>query len=89
MPYYLYILRSQVRETYYTGVSDSPERRHHFHNHDGKGYTVRFRPWDLVYTRDFESKQEALEAERVVKGWKSRKMIRLLVEGKIDIEDYL
>lgn len=89
MTYFLYILRSEQKETYYTGVSEDSERRFHFHNTDSKGYTLAYRPWGLAYRHGFLSKEQALAAERKVKSWKSKKMIRLLLEGKIDIEDYL
>jgi putative endonuclease len=89
MNYFLYILKSEKKETYYTGCSDDPERRCYFHNNDSKGYTLAWRPWELVYSYGFETKDQALAAERKVKSWKSKKMIRLLVEGKIDIENYL
>jgi len=36
MEYYLYILRSEVKETYYIGLSNNPERRLHFHNTDDR-----------------------------------------------------
>ena len=67
MKYYLYILQAEVKESYYTGVSDDPDRRHFFHNNDGKGYTRRPRPWNLIYTKAFNTKEEAPSAERVVK----------------------
>jgi len=89
MKHYLYILRSRVKETYYSGVSHDPVRRHFFHNNGSKGYTRRFRPWDMVYAKAFGSRELALLAEQKVKRWKSRKMIRLLVEGKIDLNDYV
>jgi len=43
----------------------------------------------LAYRHEFQTKEKALAAERKVKSWKSKKMIRLLIEGKIAIEDYL
>ena len=89
MKYYLYILRSQIKDTYYIGSSDNPKRRCYFHNNDSKGYTLRFRPWEVVFTAEFATKEEALAGERKVKSWKSKKMVKLLVEGKIKIEDYL
>lgn len=89
MQYYLYILKSEIEETYYIGFSDHPERRCYFHNNDSKGYTVRFRPWKLVYREAFTNEKRALEAERKGKSWKSKKMVRYLVEGVIDIHDYL
>ncbi|MCW9706541.1 GIY-YIG nuclease family protein [Fodinibius salsisoli] len=39
MKHFLYILRSEVKETYYIGVSDDPERRLAYHNGESKGYT--------------------------------------------------
>lgn len=89
MNYFLYLLQSEIKETYYIGSSDTPERRHYFHNHDSKGYTLLFRPRNLVFIQEFDSREEALAAERKVKSWKSKKMIRLLSEGKIAIGDYL
>ncbi|MTI87881.1 MAG: GIY-YIG nuclease family protein [Balneolaceae bacterium] len=90
MKYYLYILRSEVRETYYIGYSTDPERRCWFHNNESKkAYTKRYKPWEIVYRISFETMPEAMAAERKVKGWKSKKMLRLLIEGVIKIEDYL
>ncbi|MDZ7757074.1 GIY-YIG nuclease family protein [Rhodohalobacter sp.] len=31
MKHYLYILRSEIKETYYVGMSNDPDRRLHFH----------------------------------------------------------
>ncbi len=89
MNYYLYILKSASKETNYTGVSDDPERRLRYHNSESKGYTQRYRPRKLVFAYRFETKEKALIAERKVKSWKSKKMIRFLVEGKVDIRNYL
>jgi len=90
MEYYLYILRSEVKETYYIGLSNNPERRLHFHNTDDrKAHTSRFRPWKLVYSHAFDSKENAMAAEQKVKSWKSKKMIQLLIDGTINIENYL
>ena len=89
MAYSLYILQSEIKQTYYIGSSDEPHRRTKYHNSESKGYTQRYRPWNIVYTHPFDTKQEAQKAERIVKKWKSKKMIRLLIEGKIDIRDYL
>lgn len=89
MPCFLYILQSQIKETYYTGVSDDAIRRGSYHNAENKGYTQRYRPWKVAYTKRFPSRKQALAAERVIKAWKSKKMIRLLIQGNIRIEDYL
>ncbi len=87
--YYLYILKSQQKETYYIGCSDDPARRCYFHNNDSKGYTLKYRPWQLVYTQSFSTIEEALAAEKIVKNWKSKKMTNYLVKGIVEIGEYL
>ncbi|MDZ7757075.1 GIY-YIG nuclease family protein [Rhodohalobacter sp.] len=77
MKYFLYILRSEIKETYYVGMSNNPDRRLHFHNTDDrKAHTSRFRPWKIVYTQAFGTKEEAFAAEQKVKSWKSKKTLR-------------
>jgi len=85
MQYCLYILQSKIKKSFYTGSSDDPFKRLNYHNHESKGYTRRHRPWQIAYTHPFNSKEKALKAEQIVKSWKSKKMIRLLINGTIDI----
>jgi predicted GIY-YIG superfamily endonuclease len=60
MKYNLYILQSEVKETYYVGMSNDPDRRLHFHNTDDrKAHTSRYRPWKMVYSHAFNTKEEA------------------------------
>jgi putative endonuclease len=85
MGYFLYILRSVPSQKYYVGSSDDPKRRLQFHNTIERGFTSRYRPWEIVLVQEFSTKTEALHAERKVKSWKNREMIRKLVEEKIHI----
>ena len=89
MSYFVYILRSEIKETYYYGSSADPDRRLTHHNGEKKGYTQRYRPWVIVFRQKFNTKSEAEAAERVLKKWKSKKMTRLVIEGKIQLDDYL
>jgi len=65
------------------GISQNPERRLGYHNSFEKGFTSRYRPWEIIFTQKFISKEEALAAERKVKSWKSKKMINKLIDGEI------
>ncbi|MEX0944805.1 MAG: GIY-YIG nuclease family protein [Balneolaceae bacterium] len=89
MTYYLYIIQSEKKDIYYIGSSGNPCRRLFYHNSESKGFTKQFRPWKLIYTQSFESKSSALKAENRVKAWKSKKMIRLLINHTINIHDYI
>ena len=89
MSCYLYIMRSEIKETYYTGISESTSTRVVSHNTSPGGYTQKYRPWKLAYKKQFDTKEQARAAERIIKRWKSKRMIRLLIDGTIQIEDYL
>ena len=70
---------------YYTGASENPDSRLIYHNTIEKGFTSRYRPWEIVYRKEYSTKYEALLAERKIMNWKSRIMIEKLIAGEIEI----
>ncbi len=73
MSFYAYMLRCSDG-SYYIGHTDSLERRIAQHQHgELPGYTHNRRPVTLMWSQDFPSRIEALEAERQLKGWKRAK----------------
>ncbi len=79
--FWLYILKC-ADKSYYTGHTDSLEVRLAQH-HDGaisNCYTSTRRPIELIYSAPFASREEALTAERQVKGW-SRKKKEAMMRG--------
>ncbi|MCB2079321.1 MAG: TrmJ/YjtD family RNA methyltransferase [Novosphingobium sp.] len=80
MAFWTYILKC-ADGTYYTGHTDDLERRLAEH-HSGQipGYTQKRRPLELVWSSDFVSREEALQAELQIKGW-SRVKKEALVRG--------
>ena len=85
MGYFVYILKSVPSGKFYKGSSDDPDRRLIFHNSIEKGFTSRYRPWKLVWKKEYPSKAEAQKAEKKIKAWKSTQMIEKLIRGEIDI----
>ncbi len=85
MGYYLYVLKSETIDKYYTGVSTNPENRLVYHNTKEKGFTSRYRPWEIVFKQEFESKELTLAAERKIKKWKSRLMIEKIFNREIKL----
>jgi putative endonuclease len=83
--YSVYILQSQISGKYYIGSSENPQRRLVFHNSVEKGFTARYRPWEIVYTKEFSDKHLAQVAERKIKSWKSRIMIDKLLNGLVEL----
>ncbi len=75
----LYILRC-ADGSYYVGITrDSLEKRlgeHEAGTFDG--YTARRRPVNLVFHQHFERIEDAVAAERQVKGWRREKKEALI-----------
>ncbi|MGL4574449.1 MAG: GIY-YIG nuclease family protein [Burkholderiaceae bacterium] len=79
MPFYVYILHCRD-QTYYCGHTDNLEVRMDQH-HQGKiGYTARLKPVELIWSAEFNSREEALAVEQQIKGW-SRAKKEALMQG--------
>ncbi len=78
---FIYILECSDG-TFYTGVTNNLDRRLSEHNEgiSPKSYTFPRRPVKVVFSEEFTSPIDALEAEKQVKGW-SRKKKQALIEG--------
>ena len=63
MKYFVYIIYSPQFDLYYKGYSTDPQKRLLAHNSDESRFTRGKGPWELVYTKGFETKQEALKEE--------------------------
>ena len=80
MSFWVYILHCGDG-SYYTGHTDDLEYRLHQHQAGTLGgYTSSRKPLSLVYSCSFPSREEALGAERQIKGW-SRKKKEAMLRG--------
>ncbi len=85
MGYWLYILKSKVSDKYYIGISQEPEVRLHYHNTLETGFTSRYRPWGIVFVKEYPTKEGARKIETKIKKWKSRVMVEKILLGEIEI----
>jgi putative endonuclease len=77
MPFHVYVLHSPPLNKIYIGFTSDIEARMLSHNIlANKGWTVKFRPWTLVYTESFQTKVEALKREKELKSARGREFIR-------------
>jgi putative endonuclease len=67
MMYTTYVLYSESGKLHYTGYTSNMKMRLLSHNVFGKGWTSKFRPWKLVYAKEFPSKLEAMNYEKWLK----------------------
>ena len=85
MNYFIYILHSISANKYYVGSSEDPQRRLFFHNTIEKGFTSRYRPWTLAFTKSFPTKAEAQQMERKIKKWKSKSILLRIINGDLHL----
>ena len=81
MYYTVYILYSEAHERIYVGFTSNLLERLKSHNFFAtKGWTIKFRPWTVIYCEYFESKQEAMQRERDLKTARLRSWIHSKIE---------
>ncbi len=72
--FFVYILKCSD-SSYYTGVTNSVERRfsEHQDGFDQACYTFKRRPLELVFVQEFMEIKEAIAFEKQLKGWSRKK----------------
>jgi putative endonuclease len=80
MDFTTYIIYYKEADKYYIGFTgDILEERLRKHNSNYKGFTGKFNDWVVVHKEIFLEKELAMNREKEIKKWKSRKMIEKLV----------
>jgi putative endonuclease len=81
--YTVYVLYSEQFDKIYVGFTNDLDNRFKSHNELGKkGWTIKFRPWVILHTESFDTKQIAMEREKQLKSARGRTFIRELVRSK-------
>ncbi|HAU1034128.1 TPA: GIY-YIG nuclease family protein, partial [Legionella pneumophila] len=87
--FWVYILQCSDK-SYYTGQTDNLEKR--LTQHQDKMipgcYTSTRLPIQLKFSQEFMSREEALNAERQIKGWSRRKKEALINGDWQALSDY-
>lgn len=78
----VYVLYSQSYDKIYIGFTSNLEQRLLSHNElSKKGWTIKFRPWQLIHTEVFQLKSEALKREKELKTATGRNFIWSLINA--------
>jgi putative endonuclease len=62
----------------YKGYTSNLEQRLISHNLLGKDWTAKYRPWKLIFTKQFELKADAMKFEKWLKTGVGRDFIKTL-----------
>ena len=79
--FYIYIIYSKTSDVYYKGFSEDISQRLSYHNENKSRYTANKGPWELVYSKSFETKKEALIEELRLKKL-NRKSLEALINNQ-------
>lgn len=74
--YYAYVLKSKVDGRLYKGHSEDVEKRLKQHNLGKTKSTRAYRPWELVYFEEFDSREEAITRESYFKTGIGREFLK-------------
>ena len=81
--YTVYVLYSKSFQKTYTGFSSNFEARLKSHNDFGKkDWAVRYRPWEILITEEYDTKSEAMNREKFFKSGQGRESIKRIVDMK-------
>jgi len=75
----VYILKSSITNKYYIGQTSDIEKRLLYHNSGYSKSTKSGMPWKLVYSENFNTRQQALKRETELKKYKSRIMLDKII----------
>jgi putative endonuclease len=77
----VYVLYSAKFDKIYIGFTSNLKQRLLSHNELGKkGWTIKFRPWSLIYTETFATKKEAMAREKQLKSGQKRAFVHSLIK---------
>ena len=78
-----------MNKKFYIGSSSVPYKRLVYHNTLEKGFAARYRPWEIVLIKEFDSKKIALQIETRIKKMKSHLFIEKLLTNQYSLDYFL
>ena len=86
--YYTYIASNKANAVLYTGITNNIERR--IFEHQNKlmpGFTSKYNVTKLIWFESFNSPEEAIAAEKKIKGWTREKKLNLIKSFNPNLND--
>jgi putative endonuclease len=76
----VYVLYSEKYDKLYIGSTSDLKQRLLSHNELArKGWTVKYRPWKLIYSEELTDKNAEMKREKELKSHKGRDFLRSLI----------
>ncbi len=85
--YYVNILKSLIAEKSYVGFTENLKRRIKEHNSGKSHFTKKYKPWELVYTEEFDDKTTAIRREKYFRSSVGRRKIKVIFNAPVAQKD--
>ena len=79
--YTVYVIRSKVSGTFYTGQTSDFQRRFEQHQQGIAHYTRVRGPWEIMLTEEYANLREAMRRERFLKSGHGREWLKQRLNG--------
>lgn len=84
--YKVYAIYNKERNKFYIGQTEDLSSRLMLHNTKNfeHSYTAKFDgKWEVIYTEEFQTRQEALVREKQLKSYRGRQFIKNLIYSRV------
>lgn len=86
--YFVYMMSNEKRKVLYTGVTNNLSRRVWEHKSGiAKGFTSKYRVYDLMYYEIFDNPESAIAREKQIKSWSRRSKNKLIATKNPNLLD--
>lgn len=87
--YFTYIVTNHSNSVLYTGVTNNMLRRVFEHKTGTfkSSFSAKYKLYKLVWFQEFNDVNEALNAEKIIKGWRREKKIDLIKDQNPEFEN--
>ena len=74
--FYVYVIKSQLRNCIYVGMTNKFQRRIRQHNSGENSTTKAYGPFELVFGEEYNTRAEAREREKYLKSGVDKEFIK-------------
>lgn len=91
MRYFTYIISNFTNSVLYTGITNNLERRIYEHktNKIKDTFSNKYKLFKLLWFQEFNNPNDAISAEKKIKGWKRIKKIKLIKSLNPEMKDLI
>ena len=78
--YYVYIIKSLIKDQIYVGYTEDLKKRFKEHNHGDSPSTSKYKPFELIHYEAYRSKKDAKRRELYLKTTKGKTTLRTMLK---------